>query len=296
MFRIGITLIFALLLAAVVGSCTITPDTYVLATAGSTKVTLKDIEDHPNFKMMVEEMVVRKIAAGKAREAGIHVDEAEVKKRMDEIKEQIGPGEAWENYLQMNGMTEEMATEQIRAHLEMLDYLKSKVEVKEEEVKAAFDQNPDFYREQYATENNLTADEADYLTYEDLKDYLIEQYTLNQAYRDFQSFVEKIKEEADIKYLWMSPELRKLLETKPAEVKEPAGGPVDIQENGSGEDQNQPAAEGEGQTAAEGSAEGEKGAEAGSADNGAKDEGGAKADGGAEAKGGDSGEKKETGK
>jgi len=286
MFRTGITITLALLLAVIVASCTITPDTYILATADGIKVTLSDIEDHPNFKMMVEEMVVRKIAAQKAREAGIHVDEAEVQERMDEIKEQIGPGEAWENYLRMNGMTEEMATEQIRAHLEMLNYLKSKVEVNEDEVKAAFDQNPDFYREQYAQENNLTADEAEYLTYEDLKDYLTEQYVMNQAYRDFPGFIEKIKDEADIKYLWMTPEMRALLETKTPEVQGPEG-EEEVQEDGSGEELEAPAAEGETETAAEEPADGEEVADE-SAQDGAEAEGEAEAgDGEPEAEGGE---------
>jgi len=199
--------------------CAVTPESYVLARVNGQPISLKDVIKHPQFRSLVREIVTRTLIRQKAAQMGITVDEAEVKKKLEEMKAQIGPGPSWERYMQLSGITEEQLLEEFRIRSIWEEYLKRNVNITDEEIKARFDSNPRFYKRMYGTEKSLTDEESDKLSYEDIKDWLKDYIIQTEASAKGQDILDRLLATADIDYLFLPPEERKRLAQEQMEAR-----------------------------------------------------------------------------
>ena len=217
-------------------SCAVTPESYILARVNGQPISLKDVIKHPQFRSLVREIVTRTLVRQKAAQMGVTVDEAEVKKKLEEMKAQIGPGPSWERYMQLSGITEEQLLEEFRIRTIWEEFLKKNVNITEEEIKARFDSNPRFYKRMYGTEKSLTDEESDKLTYEDIKDWLKDYIIQTEAQARGQDILDRLLATSDIDYLFLPPEERKRLaqeqmEARKAIEKEDAEKALKVKEN-----------------------------------------------------------------
>jgi len=238
--------VVAATLTLLIGGCTITPDTYTIATADDHQITLKDIQDSPNFVQVVREAVVKLLVFDAASAAGVTVAKEQIDEKVDEMRGSMGGEEGLQEWLSSMGMELSDLEEMFEFNLTLIELAKSKVSVTEGEVKAEFELNPEHYRREYAREFDLTVDEAENLSFEDMKDYLVDQYKTGKAYPLMDSIIKELEATAEIDYLYLSPEERaemkakqekereKLEPTEPEVEEEPLG--VAIEEDGSGEE------------------------------------------------------------
>ncbi len=209
--------IAASLVAVFSSTCTVTPESYVIAKANGEPITLKEVTDHPFFKSLVDQIATRIIIKQKAAEQGITVDNEAVKKRLDDMITQIGPGPSWERWKQSQGLTDEDLNEQFRIEYLLEQILKARVSLTEEEIKGRFEANPLFYRRQYARENNMTDEEAEKLTYEDVRDWVKNYIVTSEAYAQGQNYIGDLLALADVEYFFLSPEQRARIDAEKAE-------------------------------------------------------------------------------
>jgi len=237
--------VVAAALMLLVGACTITPDTYTIATADDHRITLKDIQDSPNFVQVVREAVVKLLVFDAAAAQGISVAKDDIDEKVDEMLVSMGGEESLNEWLTSMGMKLEDLQEMFKFNLTLVELAKSKVDVTDDEVKAEFELNPEHYRREYAREFDLTVDEVENLTFEDMKEYLVEQYKIGRAYPMMDSIIKELEATAEIDYLYLSPEERAEIKTKqekereklePLKADEEQPLSVTIEENGSGEE------------------------------------------------------------
>lgn len=257
----GLVAVLAAALVVFISSgCTMTPDTYPIATVNGEVVSLQDLETYPGFKAMVDKLVQQKLIQQRSAKEGVQVDPARLDEELNKMKEQIGPGPSYQQWLVESNITEQQLRQQIGLSLMFEGLLKRQVVVTEEEVKANFEQNPKFLRQMYGQEKHLTSEESENLTYEEMKDWLIEYMKRSRAYSQAQDLMDSLMNEADIDYLFMSPEARAALKKQQQEARKEAEAakhaPITITENGSGEKPTE--AEGEPEVAPEEGAPAEK--------------------------------------
>jgi len=238
--------VVAATLMLLVGACTITPDTYTIATVDDHRITLKDLQDEPGFKQMVDNTVMKLLIFDAASAKGISITKEQIDEEIETMREQFGSEEALMEFLEGQGATIEYVREYHKFILTFNELLKSEVDVTDEEAKAEFELNPEFYRGEYARESNLTVDEAENLTFEDLKEFVIDQLKLGRASMQGESTIDELRANADIDYLYLSPEERAEMKAKQEKEREkvvpsiaeeeeqPLS--VTIEENGSGEE------------------------------------------------------------
>ncbi|OGK08715.1 MAG: hypothetical protein A2Y63_06890 [Candidatus Riflebacteria bacterium RBG_13_59_9] len=242
MIHRGIAVIIATILVIVLGACTITPDTYTLATVNGNRITLKDLEDNPQFAGFMEQLVMTQLIEDAAAAKGLSVNDEDLNEKLEEMKAGAGGQAMWEEQLAAQGMDEDDVRGLIRPQMLLTELLKASVEVTEEDARAEFEMNPDYYRRAYGKENNLTVDETENLTFEDMKDYLIDQKKLSKGYEQGQSTIDKLKAEAKIEYLYLSPEEREKMRQRQEKLKaeqtakEPSVVETPIEEDASGEE------------------------------------------------------------
>jgi len=238
--------VVAATLMLLVGACTITPDTYTIATVDDHRITLKDLQDEPGFKQMVDNTVMKLLIFDAASAKGISITKEQIDEEIETMREQFGSEEALMEFLEGQGATIEYVREYHKFILTFNELLKSEVDVTDEEAKAEFELNPEFYRGEYARESNLTVDEAENLTFEDLKEFVIDQLKLGRASMQGESTIDELRANADIDYLYLPPEERAEMKAKQEKEREkvvpsiaeeeeqPLS--VTIEENGSGEE------------------------------------------------------------
>jgi len=61
----------AAVLMLLIGACTITPDTYTIATVDDHRITLKDLQDDPGFRQMVDNTITKLLVFNAAAAKGI---------------------------------------------------------------------------------------------------------------------------------------------------------------------------------------------------------------------------------
>jgi len=241
MTRHIIVLMVVAVTVSLFAACTITPDTYTLAVAGDRRITLADIQQHPYFRELIDEFVNKMLIADECAAKGIKIPEEKINERLEEMITGSGGRESWETSLAMQNMSEENVRDRIMFQMMFEELLKSKVEVKEEEVRAEFEVNPDYYRRDYARQHDLTVDEQENLTFDEMKEYLIDQFKLTRGYQLAQPTLDELREKAKIDYVYMTPEQRADFEKREALVKkvrqqqEAETSALQVQENGSGE-------------------------------------------------------------
>jgi hypothetical protein len=238
--------VIAATLMLLVGACTITPDTYTIATADDHRITLKDIQDSPNFVQVVREAVVKLLVFDAASAQGISVTKEQIDEKVDEMLVSMGGEESLDDWLRSMGMELDDLQEMFRFNLTLVELAKSKIDVTDDEVKAEFEMNPEHYRREYAREFDLTVDEVENLTFEDMKEYLVDQYKIGRAYPMMDTIIKELEATAEIDYLYLSPEEREEMKVKQEKEREkiiPAETAVEeqplsvtIEENGSGEE------------------------------------------------------------
>jgi len=240
-------LIVTAFLIATLGGCTATPDSYPVASVNGEVVTLKEVESFPGFKNLVDELIRRRLIAQQAAKLHVEVDPARVTQELEKMKKQIGPGPSFQQWLVENNVTEEQVREQIAISVMFEELLKREVTITEDEVKANFEQNPKFFRQLYGRENELTTEESDKLSFEDMKDWLMDYFKRSRGYSQAQDMVDDLMKQADIEYLFMSPDKRAALKKQQAEERkqEVSAGqsPVTIEEDGSKEGPSETAGE-----------------------------------------------------
>jgi len=246
----GLAVAFAaMLLAAGFVGCTVTPDSYPVAQVNGETVTLQEVESFPGFKSLVDQLIQRKLIMQKAASQSIQVDPARVEEELEKMKQQIGPGPSFQQWLVENNVTEEQVRQQVRISLSFEELLKSEAVVTDKEVKANFEQNPNFFRQLYGRENDLTTEEYEVLTFEELREWLIDYFKRSRGYSQAQDIMDNLMAEANIDYLFMSPEARSALKKQQEEQRKEkiaaAQPPITIQEDGSGEQPSEAAGEAE---------------------------------------------------
>ncbi len=219
MFRKCLTVTILTAVISLAAACTPTPDTYTIATLNGKAITLKDVQKSPNFKNIVDELIMKQVIEDEAAKQGIKITDAKLAEEFDKMRKGFGSEEEWKNVLDAQGMTEKDVKDQVRSRLIFFELLKSSEKVTDEEAKAEFDANPDYYRNMYAQEKNLTVDEAANLKFEDMKEYLVDQMKLNHAYPKAQTMIEDLKAKANIVYTFMTPEERDKLKKRDADAK-----------------------------------------------------------------------------
>ncbi len=215
-FHVTILLVL-LMFAFAIASCAVTPESYVIAKVNGQPITLKDMIDNPMFKRFVDQLVMRVVIKQKAAEEHIVVDEKEIKKRLDDMISEIGPGPSWERWKQMQNVTEENLLEQFRIEALYEGLLKKRVNVSEEEAKARFEQNPLYYRRLYATEHKLTDAEVEKMSFEDIKDWVVDYIITSEAYAKGQTYLDDIMTLSKVDYLFLPPQERARIEAEKAE-------------------------------------------------------------------------------
>jgi hypothetical protein len=219
MFRKCLTVTILAAVISLAAACTPTPDTYTIATLNGKAITLKDVQKSPNFKNIVDELIMKQVIEDEAAKKGIKITDEKITEEFDKMRKGFPTEEEWKNVLDAQGMTEKDVKDQVRSRLIFFELLKANEKVTDEEAKAEFDANPDYYRNMYAQEKNLTVDEAANLKFEDMKEYLVDQMKLNKAYPNAQKMIEDLKAKANIVYTFMTPEERDKLKKREAEQK-----------------------------------------------------------------------------
>lgn len=238
--------VVAATLMLLIGACTITPDTYTIATVDDHRITLKDVQDDRGFRQMVDNIAMKLLIYDAASAKGISITEEQVDEEIEKMRQQIGSEEAMLAFLESQGATLALFRDYQEFILTFNELLKSKVVVTDDEVKAEFEMNPDHYRREYAREYDLTVDEVENLAYEDMKEFVTDQLKLTRAGMLGESTIDELKANADIDYLYLPPEERAEMKAKqekerekmkPAETEaEETPLSVTIEENGSGEE------------------------------------------------------------
>ncbi|USG64934.1 SurA N-terminal domain-containing protein [Brevibacillus ruminantium] len=110
-FDISMLSISILLLALVIlGVATMKPDDPVLATTGSTNVTKSQLYEQMKQsygKKVLDTMVSRNLVVEEAKAQGVLVEEAEVDKELNNLREKLGSEEVFQQTLKKQGLTEE---------------------------------------------------------------------------------------------------------------------------------------------------------------------------------------------
>jgi hypothetical protein len=163
---------------------------------------------------------------------------------VEETMRGAGGEQGIKEYLDSMGMTMQDLREIFRFNLTLVELAKSEVEYTVDEVKAEFELNPDLYRREYSREYDLTVDEVENLTFEDMQEFLVDKYVTSKAYPMMDPLIRELEAEADIDYVYLPPGERAEMKAEaekekakpePVEKEEPAPG-VTVQEDGSGEE------------------------------------------------------------
>jgi foldase protein PrsA len=138
-------------------------------------------------EQVLETLVTRKLIFQEALDNNVGVTEVEINEELEKTKKIVEEqGLTLENALESQGSTIEQLKENLRMRLTIEKLLGSDIEVTEDQIKADFENNKQFYGE-----------DAQLDEYKDLiKDQLYQQ-ELSVKYNDW---IAKIKEEAEIKY------------------------------------------------------------------------------------------------
>lgn len=132
-FVVAAVLISALPVAA--ATMKDTPD--VVATVNGDKITkqmLADIMFDWDAAMTLEEVLDQRIVGQEARKAGVVVTVAEIKAKIDEIKQKIPPGQTFEEALRGIGMTPGHYFARVKFQLQMEGILKKQIKVTDEDL------------------------------------------------------------------------------------------------------------------------------------------------------------------
>jgi foldase protein PrsA len=112
-----------------------TPD--IVATVNGEKITKQMLADTLfdwNASMALEELLDQRIVGQEARKAGVVVTAADIKAKLDEIKQRIPPGQTFEEALRGIGMTPGHYFARVKFQLQMEGILRKQIKVTDEDL------------------------------------------------------------------------------------------------------------------------------------------------------------------
>ncbi|EJL43381.1 hypothetical protein BAG01nite_32470 [Brevibacillus agri] len=116
----------------------------VLVKAGDTSITQYQLYDEMKTmygKQMIHELVAQSLISQEAKAQNVTVTKEEMDKEIASMKEQVGSEEAFKNYLQSMGMTEQKLREKLTVLMTRDKLLDKAFPVTDEQIKKYYDEN-----------------------------------------------------------------------------------------------------------------------------------------------------------
>lgn len=137
-------------------------------------------------EQVLDTLITQKLVEQAANEQNITVTDEEINQQIEEIRTQVElQGSTLEDALAMQGQTEENLREGVRYSIMVEKLFEGQAQVTEEEVRAYYDQNQEFYGEE--------------TTYEDVSANIREQMVQQQLSGRFQQWLMERRDEATIR-------------------------------------------------------------------------------------------------
>ncbi len=115
-----------------------------IATVNGEKITRDELADRlikQSGKEVLDQMITEKLIAQEAKKKGINISEAEINKKIEEVKKQFPDEKTFQSQLDANNLTLESLKEQIKLQLIVEKALKGKVKVTDKEIKSYYNEN-----------------------------------------------------------------------------------------------------------------------------------------------------------
>lgn len=158
-----------------------------IATVNGEKITREELADRlikQSGKEVLDQMITEKLIAQEAKKKGISITEAEINKKIEEVKKQFPDEKTFQSQLKANNLTLENLKEQIKLQLIIEKVLKGKVKVTEKEIKSYYDENKNtFFKGK---------------KFDEVKDQIKEELEYQSLSFQAQSLIEGLKKKAKI--------------------------------------------------------------------------------------------------
>ncbi len=170
-------------------------DQLIVATINGKPVTrfqvIKELEQQ-GASQILESLITRELVDQAVKEANVVVGEEAVAAQMTEIEESLSAqGQSLDDLLAMQNLTRADVEEDIRLNLQVDQILADEIQVSEEEVLEYFETNKEFLGED--------------LDFEEMKEEIEAQVIQEKRTEAQQEWLEKIREEAKIRYFKFEP-------------------------------------------------------------------------------------------
>lgn len=184
-WKIG-ALVFFLAIVTISAGCAQTKSETV-ATVNGEKITRDELADRlikQSGKEVLDQMITEKLINQEAKKKGINITEAEINKKIEEVKKQFPDEKTFQSQLAANNLTLDNLKEQIKLQLIIEKALKGKVKVTDKEIKSYYEENKNtFFKGK---------------KFEEVKDQIKEELEYQTLSFQVQSWVEGLKKKAKI--------------------------------------------------------------------------------------------------
>lgn len=184
-WKIG-ALVFFLAIVTISAGCAQTKSETV-ATVNGEKITRDELADRlikQSGKEVLDQMITEKLINQEAKKKGINITEAEINKKIEEVKKQFPDEKTFQSQLAANNLTLDNLKEQIKLQLIIEKALKGKVKVTDKEIKSYYEENKNtFFKGK---------------KFEEVKDQIKEELEYQALSFQVQSWVESLKKKAKI--------------------------------------------------------------------------------------------------
>jgi hypothetical protein len=155
--------------------------------------TLGDLLEHPMFRQSFKQFITLQQLYAEASKAGINVTDEELTKEVDKQKEQItSSGQSWEEFLKMQGMTEDEVKQMVKTQKLFEKLLDNKLNLTEENMRKYFDENKEQVLTAHIQSNFLPESERPNLKYEDCIDAIKEGIRSRDGYQYQQELMDEL--------------------------------------------------------------------------------------------------------
>lgn len=136
---------------------------------------------------VLDDLITRKLIEQEARNRGINISKEVIDQEIEEIRKTVSSqGTSLETLLSMKGLTLEDLEDDIRIQKQIEEMLKGDVNISAEDVQKYYEQNKDLYQGK---------------KFEELKEDIRRQLEQDELRKKFSEFIQKLRGEANIKYL-----------------------------------------------------------------------------------------------
>lgn len=164
----------------------------IAATVNGTPISRMSVVQESESQLgsqILENLVNQELIEQKAKDAHVEVTQEDIDTQLAEIEAGLeGSGQSLDSVLALQGMTRDMLVDQVKTQIMLEKLLSGEISVSDEEVAAYMEENSEFL----PGEDEVSAEELNLQVRSQL-----EQQKLSERY---QTWLQEVKEEADVKY------------------------------------------------------------------------------------------------